>query len=461
MMCMKKTVVGFVFLLLITFTVFSLRASPAQGLFSGSLRIQRTEDGNKKRTDYVDANGKITYATDKHYATMIRTYANGHVILEEYFDAEGKPAVQPLGHCAVSRSFNDDGLADIITYLDQNGQAVITSSGYQAIHRTYHDRRLAETDTYYIDDEQVENVNGFYSCHREYDEKNRVRELRYYDESGQLTFHKNGYAIITRTYNEADQPEYEFYFDTKQVPVAVFSGYYGQYREYDTDGKTSLTTYLDAEGQPMEGSDGYATVTRTYAQDGSLASIRYFDAKGRPVSIGRGQYGVEYVNGRSIYLDADGEPFFRLDHFLNSHLMIVLVAGVILTVMAALLKKRGRLAFLIVYLLFIAVMTVWYRETGAPKLQLKLFWSYRQFLSSNLLRQEILNNIWLFVPFGAVLFRPEHRFGWLWAIALSILIETVQYLTGIGLCEIDDVISNGIGAMIGYGVADGIHKRQI
>lgn len=137
---MKKTVVGFVFLLLITFTVFSLRASPAQGLFSGSLRIQRTEDGNKKRTDYVDANGKITYATDKHYATMIRTYENGHVILEEYFDAEGKPAVQPLGHCAVSRSFNDDGLADIITYLDQNGQAVITSSGYQAIHRTYCDR---------------------------------------------------------------------------------------------------------------------------------------------------------------------------------------------------------------------------------------------------------------------------------------------------------------------------------
>ena len=69
--------------------------------------------------------------------------------------------------------------------------------------------------------------------------------------------------------------------------------------------------------------------------------------------------------------------------------------------------------------------------------------------------------IWLFVPSGAALFRPEHCFGWLWAIALSILIETVQSLTGIGLCEIDDVISNGIGAMIGYGVADGIHKRQI
>ena len=460
---MKKAVVGFIFLLLITFTVFSLLETPASGLVSTSLQIQRTVNGNTRRTDFVDVNGKITFATDKHYATMIQTYEDGHLILEQYFDAEGKPAVQSLGHCAVSRSYNDDGLVDIITYLDQDGQAVITSAGYQAIHRTYRDHGLTETETYYIDGEPVRNVNGFSSCQREYDKKKRVREIRYYDENGQLTFHKNGYAIITRTYNKAGKTEYECYFDVNQAPVAVFSGYYGQYWEYDKSGKKTLTTYLDAEGQPMEVSGGYSTVTYTYAEDGSVASIRYFNAEGAPVALGKGQYGVGYVNGQGVSLDEDGEPVFRLDTFLHAHPMIVLAAGVILSIVAALLKKSGRLAFLLVYLLFIAVMTVMYRESGASRIQLNLFWSYRQFLSSNLLRQEILNNIWLFVPLGAALYRPAHRFGWLWAIALSILIETVQYLAGIGLCEIDDVISNGLGAMIGFGFADVIceWKRQI
>ena len=460
---MKKAVVGIVFLLLITFTVLSMLEASAAGLASSCLRIQRTEDGNTKRTDYVDANGKITYATDKHYATMIQTYEDGRLILEQYFDAEGKPAVQPLGHCAVSRSYNQDGLVDVITYLDQDGQAVITSSGYQAIHRTYEDRGLAETDTYEVDGEPVQNVNGFYSCHREYDEKKHVREIRYYDEDGQLTLHKNGYAIITRTYNRAGKTEYEYYFDTNREPVAVFSGYYGQYREYDKNGKTTLTTYLNAEGAPMEVSEGYATVTRTYAEDGSVASIRYFNVQGTPVAIGDGHYGVEYVNGYGFSLDEDGEPVFRLDIYLHAHPMIVLAAGVILPFIAVLLKKKDRLAFLIAYLLFVAVMTVLYRESGTQRIQLNLFWSYRQLLSSAPLRQEILNNIWLFVPLGAALFRPGHRFGWLWAIALSILIETVQYLAGIGLCEIDDVISNGLGAMIGFGFADGINewKRQI
>lgn len=455
---MKKTVAVLVFLLLIASTFFLMRETPASGHSSDCLRTQKTEDGNTKRTDYVDANGKITYAADKHYATVIRTYQNGRVILEQYFDAEGKPAIQTLGHCAVSHSYYDDGLSEVVTYLDQNGQAVITSSGYQAIHRTYDERRLSETDTYYIDGEQVENANGYYSCHRAYDEKKRVREIRYYDESGQLTLHKNGYAIITRTHNEAGKTEYERYFDTKGEPAAVFSGYYGLYREYDKSGRTTLTTYLDAEGLPMNGSKGYATLTRSYAEDGSVASVRFFSAAGKPVTIGRGQYGVEYVNGRGVYLDEDGEPVFRLDNYLNTHPMIVLAAGVILTVLAVLMKKRGRLAFLIFYLLFIAVMTVWYRESGAPIIQLKLFWSYRQFASSKLLRHAIINNIWLFVPLGAALYRPEHRLGWLWAIAFSFLIEAVQYLTGIGLCEIDDVISNGLGAIIGYGFHSGIRE---
>ena len=408
----------------------------------------------------MDSTGAITFATDKQYATVIRTYENGHAILEQYLDAEGNPAVQPLGHCALARSYTADGLADVITYLDQDGQPVVTSSGYTAVHRTYTDRRLAETDTYFIDDVQVRNYYGFYSLHREYDENKRVSEITYLDENGQLTLHKNGYARIARTYNEAGEIEYEYYFDTKNEPAAASSGNYGLYREYDTDGNTILTVYLDAEGHPMDIGKGYASIARTYAEDGSVATARYFDAAGEPVTMGRGQYGYKYVNGQSLYLDEEGEPMLRLDTYLNTHPLLVLILGVLLTILALFLRDKSRAAFLIAYILFIVVMTIWYRETGDPKGQFRLFWSYRQFLTSESIRQQIIHNIWLFVPLGAGLFDHEHPHRWLWAAAVSIVIEGIQYVAGVGLCEIDDVISNGLGALIGFFLASQYAKHK-
>lgn len=95
-----------------------------------------------------------------------------------------------------------------------------------------------------------------------------------------------------------------------------------------------------------------------------------------------------------------------------------------------------------------------YREPGESSAVFELFASYRDFFRSPTTRQNILNNIWLFVPLGAALYDPEHRGRWLWAVALSIVIESVQWFTGIGLCEVDDVISNSLGALIGYGVAE-------
>ncbi len=61
-----------------------------------------------------------------------------------------------------------------------------------------------------------------------------------------------------------------------------------------------------------------------------------------------------------------------------------------------------------------------------------------------------LQNILFFVPFG-ILFP-----AWKWkavlisAFAFSVLIEAAQYVFGLGLCELDDVICNTLGAMIGY-----------
>ena len=113
-------------------------------------------------------------------------------------------------------------------------------------------------------------------------------------------------------------------------------------------------------------------------------------------------------------------------------------------------SRRVNYGLLVLYVLFILYMTLWDRS-GKSRAELELFWSYKQFFTSESLRQEIVNNIWLFIPLGAILCK-------LWPKALilivplvfSVAVEVVQYVTGFGLCEIDDVISNSLGGFIGF-----------
>ena len=133
----------------------------------------------------------------------------------------------------------------------------------------------------------------------------------------------------------------------------------------------------------------------------------------------------------------------------ESHLAVVL-CGSFLTFIAALSSRKVNKMMISLYMVFIVYMTVMYRQIGVGMLNLDLFWSYRLFKISPFLRMEILNNIWLFIPLGAILYRlyPKWRVVLL-PIIVSLIIEVAQYMLGVGLCELDDVISNGIGGLIG------------
>ena len=50
------------------------------------------------------------------------------------------------------------------------------------------------------------------------------------------------------------------------------------------------------------------------------------------------------------------------------------------------------------------------------------------------------------------MYNSVHPYLWICAIVLSLGIELVQYFAGIGLGEIDDVISNSLGAVLGWQV---------
>lgn len=63
----------------------------------------------------------------------------------------------------------------------------------------------------------------------------------------------------------------------------------------------------------------------------------------------------------------------------------------------------------------------------------------------------IVGNIVMFIPMGIFLSMKEKRFGkiLLWIVVSSICIEVIQYAFIRGISDIDDVILNSIGGLIG------------
>ena len=154
----------------------------------------------------------------------------------------------------------------------------------------------------------------------------------------------------------------------------------------------------------------------------------------------------------------DNRTMYRLSRFLHTHAAAVFALGLAVCVASLLLNRRGNAALLALYLLFIAYMTLMYRDAVVNRLNLELFWSYRQFLSAPGMRMEILFNILLFIPLGLILYRLTGRpWAALIAVAVSVAVELTQYALGIGLCELDDIVSNGLGGGLGclLGIAAG------
>ena len=74
-----------------------------------------------------------------------------------------------------------------------------------------------------------------------------------------------------------------------------------------------------------------------------------------------------------------------------------------------------------------------------------------------------LQNIAFFIPFGVFLPVKKCIVVLIVAILFSGAIETVQYFGGYGLAELDDVICNTLGTMIGFWIVVGMKrvKRSI
>ena len=332
----------------------------------------------------MNSQGAITVALDKNYATVVKTYdSNGNCILEQYYNKNGRPAVLINGNSALHKEYNAKGQWIYSTYLNSKLDPIPGSNGYTSIHRTYN--IIGKTDT-------------------------------------------------------------DMYYDIDGLPVCDLTGKYGVRYEYNKDQKISTVTNLDVNGNAMKNSDHYAIIKRTYTPDGKLHTQMFYDEKGNPAKLSGGQYGYVYVNGKPICLNKDGQRLFVLRHFLLNYIIIVLIIGVLLLLLILICDHAVNWIILLLYMAFIAYMTMMHREAGSSIITWSIPPNYYLFFMDG----EILANIWLFVPLGAILYKLSHMWEIIaFPIALTLLIETTQLILVIGAFECSDLIANTLGGVIG------------
>jgi glycopeptide antibiotics resistance protein len=117
----------------------------------------------------------------------------------------------------------------------------------------------------------------------------------------------------------------------------------------------------------------------------------------------------------------------------------------------------------ILYLLFLTYLTLldhfYGREFVHRSINIIPFKTINQFLTSsynqNIVVTNILGNILAFMPMGFLLplvFKKLDNFKkvLLFVLIGTVSIEVLQYITGAGATDIDDVILNAVGGILGY-----------
>lgn len=118
-------------------------------------------------------------------------------------------------------------------------------------------------------------------------------------------------------------------------------------------------------------------------------------------------------------------------------------------------KRRRWLLFLcIAYSIVILNLTFFSREPGSRiGVTIEIFHTWGDTASSHAF---FLENILLFIPFGILFppaFPPLRRLPvcMLEGFLFSVFLEMIQFVTGRGYCQLDDVVTNTLGAGIGWG----------
>ena len=99
-----------------------------------------------------------------------------------------------------------------------------------------------------------------------------------------------------------------------------------------------------------------------------------------------------------------------------------------------------------------------YHYNLIPFAEIRRYISYRSSFNTELFLVNIVGNVLAFAPFGFLLPLAYRRVAVFWQVTLlgflfSLLVETMQLLLMVGTFDVDDLILNVTGVMIGYGLS--------
>ena len=131
------------------------------------------------------------------------------------------------------------------------------------------------------------------------------------------------------------------------------------------------------------------------------------------------------------------------------------------------MRLTGRLLFLayILVLIYFLFFAEWYHHAPGiregmrynlePFAEIRRFWMHRDSLGFRAVFLNLAGNVIGFIPIGFITPVMDRKLSnffvtILAGMLLSILVELVQLLLHIGICDIDDVILNTAGTVIGY-----------
>lgn len=423
------------------------------GFVSSELEVKETVEKNVTSTSYVNSEDTVTDAIDMGYATVQRTRnANGQVTEEFYLDAAGNPVERYGDYYGISYEYNDGDI--VIRYLGADQQPMMLGAGYSSIVRTLVDGKATDDFYYDLNMQPVQCTGGYYGLHREYDEQGLNCAITYLDENGQAVICTSGYAVKTYLRDSEGTVIGERYFDTEGKPVKSSLGQYGELYQRDEKGRISQITYLGADGNPTPTNAGYTVMKRTYHRDGTADTDMYFDADGNPMVLSKGQHGIKRSGKVNLLIDKNGHVMLCVDNILNGFPFMVVISGCVICLLILLLPKKMSVFLTAAYVVFILYETLMFRETGEARTNFVLLSYADRFLTEQAVRVGVINNIWLFAPLGAGLYRIiQKKWVLLVPFLMSVVIETTQYITGLGIAEFDDVFGNTMGGWIGVLVA--------
>ena len=146
-----------------------------------------------------------------------------------------------------------------------------------------------------------------------------------------------------------------------------------------------------------------------------------------------------------------GVPFLRSIELSTRHARIIRTFGKVLFVLY------------IVFLVYFLFLAEWYGRTGTGEdyrynlelfREIRRFITYREQLGMFAVFANLFGNILIFVPYGFFISMAAERRGFFKTLfcsfGLSLCVELVQLVTRVGSFDVDDILLNTIGGILGY-----------